>query len=106
MIACASTRAPGKADNSPFPELFALRRIVSRQMCVKRFKAVGMPYDNASSIASLPSCENDRTGSGGMDRCGQLHCHIDSRMKTMFSRYGMNPASIRAAYPELVFQGT
>jgi hypothetical protein len=41
-----------------------------------------------------------------MDRCGQLHCHIDSRMKTMFSRYGMNPASIRAAYPELVFQGT
>ena len=28
MIACASARAPGKADNSPFPELFALRRIV------------------------------------------------------------------------------
>lgn len=26
MIACASARAPGKADNSPFPELFALRR--------------------------------------------------------------------------------
>ena len=47
MIACASARVPGKADNSPFPELFALRRIVSRQMCVKRFKAVGMPYDNA-----------------------------------------------------------
>ena len=69
MIACASARAPDKADNSPFPELFALRRIVSRQMCVKRFKAVGMPYDDASSIASLPSCENDRTGSGGMDRC-------------------------------------
>ena len=77
-----------KADNSPFPELFALRRIVSRQMCVKRFKAVGMPYDDASSIASLPSCENDRTGSGGMDRCGQFYRHIDSRMKTMFSRYG------------------
>ena len=71
MIACASARAPDKADNSPFPELFALRRIVRRQMCVKRFKAVGMPYDDASSIASLPSCENDRTGSGGMDRCGQ-----------------------------------
>ena len=53
MIACASARAPDKADNSPFPELFALRRIVSCQMCVKRFKAVGMPYDDASSIASL-----------------------------------------------------
>lgn len=50
MIACASARAPDKADNSPFPELFALRRIVSCQMCVKRFKAVGMPYDDASSV--------------------------------------------------------
>ena len=106
MIACASARAPDKADNSPFPELFALRRIVSCQMCVKRFKAVGMPYDDASSIASLPSCENDRTGSGGMDRCGQFHRHINSRMKTTFSRYGMNPAAIRTAYPELIFQGT
>ena len=55
MITCTSARAPGKAYNSPFPELFALRRIVSRQMCVKRFKAVGMPYDDASPIASLPA---------------------------------------------------
>ena len=105
MITCTSARAPGKAYNSPFPELFALRRIVSRQMCVKRFKAVGMPYDDASPIASLPPCENDRAGSGGMDRCGQFHRHINSRMKTTFSRYGMKPAAIRTAYPELVFQG-
>ena len=106
MIACASARAPDKADNSPFPELFALRRIVSRQMCVKRFKAVGMPYDDASSIASLPSCETTVPEAVAWTGAASSTAISIPRMKTMFSRYGMNPASIRAAYPELVFQGT
>ena len=77
-------------------------------MCVKkRFKAVGMLYDDASSIASLPSCENDRTaGSGGMDRCGSSTAISIPRMKTMFSVMDESLPPIRAAYPELVFQGT
>lgn len=41
-----------------------------------------------------------------MDRCGQFHRHVDPRMETAFPRYGMNPAAVCAAYPELVPQGT
>lgn len=39
MIACASARAPDKADNSPFPELFALRRIVKPPDVRKAFQS-------------------------------------------------------------------
>lgn len=57
VVSRASARTPRKADYSPFHDFLSLCGIIRRQMCIQGLKAVGMPYDDTSSIASLPSCE-------------------------------------------------
>lgn len=105
VIAGTSSRTPCKADYSPFYEFFSFCGVIRGQMSIQCFKAVRMPYNDTSSISTFSPCESNRTRSGSIDGGGQFHCHIDSRMESVFFRYGMNPAAILAADTELVFQG-
>ena len=106
VVARTLSRASRKRDYSPSVDFLTFGGVIRGQVSVQRLKAVGMAYNDASSVSTLPSRERNRSRGGGVHRGCQPYGHVNSRMETAFAGYGMNPDAEAATLPEPVFQGT
>ena len=78
VVARTFTRASRKRDYSPSVDFLTFGGVIRGQVSVQRFKAVGMAYNDASSVSTLPSRERNRTRGGGINRSCQLHGHVNT----------------------------
>ena len=68
VVARTLSRASRKRDYSPSVDFLTFGGVIRGQVSVQRLKAVGMAYNDASSVSTLPSRERNRSRGGGVHR--------------------------------------